>query len=51
MVNLHKKSEKSTRKSNLLFAKSLKIESLGKKSEFYKRKPKKITASSLFYGF
>lgn len=51
MVNLQKKTEKSVCESNLLFAKSLEIESLGKESDFYKRKPKKITATALFYSF
>lgn len=55
MVNLHKKTEESicerNSESDLLFAESLEIESFAKESEFYKRKPKKITASSLFHSF
>jgi IS4 transposase len=51
MVNLQKKAENPVSESNLLFAELLEIESLGKESGFYRRKPKKITAIALFYSF
>lgn len=51
MIKLHKKTENTICESDLLFAKYLDIESLGKESGFYKRKPKKITATALFYSF
>jgi len=37
--------------SEYLFAESLDIESMAWEKNFYSRKPKKITASSLFLGF
>lgn len=51
MVKLLKKlekSEKSLKSCDLLFSKELSIESIGWKSGFYKRKPKKISATGLF---
>ena len=49
MVNIG--SLRKTSSKDFLICKGLAIEQNGYKSNFYKKKPKKLTASSIFIGF